>query len=41
MQLALRAAVVTLLSAGAAHAQFSLSGRVVDEDGVPLARARV
>jgi hypothetical protein len=41
MQIATRIAMIVSLTAASAHAQVSLSGRVVDEDGAPLARARV
>lgn len=41
MQCTTRVVTIALLAAGAALAQVSLSGRVVDEDGAPLARARI
>src|SRR4051794_3238424 len=41
MQYSCRIALIVLLAANAAIAQISLSGRVVDEDGAPLAHARI
>src|ERR1019366_677681 len=41
MQYMLRFAILALLAASVAHAQVSLKGRVVDEDGAPLNRARI
>ena len=38
---AARAAITLLFTAAAAHAQFRLTGRVVDENGTPLSHARV
>ena len=41
MQCISRLSIIALLAAGAGYAQVSLSGRVVDEVGAPLDRARI
>ena len=41
MQYSSRIALIALLAANVAAAQISLSGRVVDDDGAPLAHARI
>ncbi len=41
MQYASRVAILALVAAGVGYAQVTLTGRVVDEDGAPLSRARI